>query len=1169
MSARAADALPDSSARRRDSQGGSSQSRRHAGGSSRADGDGDWRRLPAAAVAADASSEALVAESPPVQREGSRMHRRRAQQDSQQWDSAAWDDRSWRESSQSWWAGTGSSSWSTSGWEADDWKASASSSRGSRAANGPRDLDLGDKGHPSSSSSSRRQGGKGGKGAGRSERGDGGRKGGKRGGESVEANSSAAAAVEDAENDAGEWTCGACTLINPTDSACCAACETPNPGRPSKGAGKGRRGKAGGGSGAKGKKQPSRSAASAAQLVDSEGEGDLLPETLGDTVSERLAAQLSAGRYECMICLGQVARKAAIWSCDQCWAAFDLSCIREWVETSGARSVSQFAWQCPGCRYERVGPLPDYRCYCGQVLQPELNPHWLPHSCGSVCDRRRPGCPHPCAQLCHPGPCQPCASLGPAGGCHCGREVKDATRCGEPTAWSCRNTCGKELSCGSHRCPLICHAGPCPPCAVAVQSSCFCGAVQDERRLCGQEAFSCRGICSKILGCGVHSCERLCHEGDCGTCPREPATWGDRCACGQVQSCSSRADGALLSLPSAPRKSCGDPLPLCRGSCSRSHPGCGHTCGQPCHDGACGPCERKCKRACRCGRSSLEVPCMEREEVCCPGANHRQHEDHLCLEVCGKALACGEHVCEEFCHLGKCPPCRVVLPVPLSCACGARVASGVSRCGTQPPYCDEPCQGTLDCGHSCRARCHTGPHPLCCELVSKVCFGGHRMLPPRHCHLAAISCGETCKKALPCGHDCAATCHTGDCPPCSNACGKPRGCCEHPCEAACHPEAPCPDEPCRRKVRQSCACGLRLENKLCGAYSKAASKASAQASIKCAGICDRSTRSSGAPPSTGGARAGDAAVQFASDLVKIAADHRKFVQVLEDHFWAIYCSVKAADAPPPQPLPALDSLRCFLAVEYARLYWRLQAKISADATMDGWWLLRLQPTPIITRAGREGHDLPPPYPLLSQLLGASAMTAGLSTAQRPSLGSQPRLRFSGFDAGKSFGEDVYDLVGIDAEGFLGVRRGDHGEVLAYFQRGAAALAVVRRLTGEPSAQTGQALPVVTALPAADRGAAIAASAAVASSSSRGGWGSIATGVGPAAAAARATDGVRGLTVTLEQTLGSNAVGRPTASAALARRERHAAEAAAAAAAAAAQQQQEQEEEAAHPAEDDP
>lgn len=48
--------------------------------------------------------------------------------------------------------------------------------------------------------------------------------------------------------------------------------------------------------------------------------------------------------------------------------------------------------------------------------------------------------------------------------------------------------------------------------------SCRCGRLQ-EKRTCAQRDFSCGKKCGRELSCGGHSCERLCHGGECGDCP--------------------------------------------------------------------------------------------------------------------------------------------------------------------------------------------------------------------------------------------------------------------------------------------------------------------------------------------------------------------------------------------------------------------------------------------------------------------------------------------------------------------------------------------------------------------------------------------------------------------------------------------------------------------------
>jgi hypothetical protein len=75
------------------------------------------------------------------------------------------------------------------------------------------------------------------------------------------------------------------------------------------------------------------------------------------------------------------------------------------------------------------------------------------------------------------------------------------------------------------------------------------------------------------------------------------------------------------------------------------------------------------------------------------------------------------------------------------------------------------CTREHPCAHKVRHACHVDGHcPPCVELVSKPCWGGHTVLDHIRCHVAAISCGKPCAKALACGdHVCPELCHQGEC----------------------------------------------------------------------------------------------------------------------------------------------------------------------------------------------------------------------------------------------------------------------------------------------------------------------------------------------------------------------------------------------------------------------
>ncbi len=111
--------------------------------------------------------------------------------------------------------------------------------------------------------------------------------------------------------------------------------------------------------------------------------------------------------------------------------------------------------------------------------------------------------------------------------CHCGK-VSKPVRCSQ-ASFSCGKLCGKRLACG-HRCPHKCHPGTCPECMLTATVSCHCGA-ETQTLPCSQRDFRCDRACGKVLACGRHKCEKVCHDGSCGGCPME----GPRlCPCGKV-----------------------------------------------------------------------------------------------------------------------------------------------------------------------------------------------------------------------------------------------------------------------------------------------------------------------------------------------------------------------------------------------------------------------------------------------------------------------------------------------------------------------------------------------------------------------------------------------------------------------------------------------------------
>jgi transcriptional repressor NF-X1 len=421
---------------------------------------------------------------------------------------------------------------------------------------------------------------------------------------------------------------------------------------------------------------------------------------------------------------------------------------------------------------------------------------------------------------------------------------------------SCGTVCNKRLGCGNHSCTRICHDGPCPPCEVREQVQCYCGK-DDKEVTCGQgEAevceilengkvktwfgrYACEQPCERPFDCGNHHCSKSCHPPSRTPppCPRSPSVL-THCPCGKhlisPNSSSYFPPGAFLV-----RGSCSAPVPTCTSICGKTLEGCDHPCGERCHEGPCPPCARPVVRPCRCGNITRTVVCAKLKttgeilcdrpcralracgrhtcgRVCCPlatlavaggakGKRRARAADeivdveglHECDLVCGKALACGNHTCEERDHRGTCPPClrssfdevspaffrpyisRTQLSLPqMICNCGRTVLMPPIPCGTRLS-CTYPCtRPPPACGHGRTPHaCHADDVncPPCPFLTRKLCACGKREVDNVRCSQEKVACGTVCGKLLGCGfHRCTKLCHGDDCGPCTTTCGKPR-----------------------------------------------------------------------------------------------------------------------------------------------------------------------------------------------------------------------------------------------------------------------------------------------------------------------------------------------------------------------------------------------------------
>jgi transcriptional repressor NF-X1 len=586
--------------------------------------------------------------------------------------------------------------------------------------------------------------------------------------------------------------------------------------------------------------------------------------------SQVMAQQLKNGAYECMICTETIRHAVATWSCRECYRVFHLFCVKKWAKSDGSGVGVSF--RCPSCQTQFNDCPNRYYCFCGKQVDPQPDAFITPHTCGDTCGRkRRNGCPHPCPLQCHPGPCAECTAIAPPVRCPCGQS-QYTYPCGKPDPKkTCGGTCGKLLGCKNHRCADPCHHGPCRPCQVTPAALCRCG--KEERTVtCGAPEFSCNKPCGKTQRCGNHQCPTLCHDGACPPCDTDPAVVFT-CPCGKQPL-------------RGPRKLCTDPVPTCESVCGRVLL-CGeHKCGKSCHEGPCPTCDANVQLRCRCANTQKRVICgqvgelqcnkqckarldcgrHECQVICCA---HRRSADptvHHCSRVCGKQLPCG-HPCDEPCHRGACPPCVNIVTDELACACGNSVLMPPQPCGTQPPQCDMPCPRMYStCDHTpLPHNCHFGACPPCTAKVDRDCVGGHTVVRAVMCSSGPVSCGNACKRALPCGHGCPLKCHGGECvdPAKPRKCVQPCGAtlpCGHSCKAKCHadrPGQPCP--PCTSTEELPCECGFSRVKLTCAEFQQRLAETPPEAAVvgKCTTDCDHKRRLAALDPGMRGEESHD------------------------------------------------------------------------------------------------------------------------------------------------------------------------------------------------------------------------------------------------------------------------------------------------------------------------
>lgn len=291
--------------------------------------------------------------------------------------------------------------------------------------------------------------------------------------------------------------------------------------------------------------------------------------------------------------------------------------------------------------------------------------------------------------------------------------------------------------------------------------TCWCEKELDPKIIGGLPPHSCGQTCGKTRTFPKpcpHPCDLICHSGPCPPCSHMGPV--QSCFCGK-NSTSRKCTETNYETGWSCDSVCGDVMP------------CGdHTCPRLCHEGLCGACETEVDSRCYCGKVEKKLKCCDKEEE---RESYAWTGSFDCQQSCGRLMDCKEHGCEKQCH----PQDEVSSHCPRSpdmvthCPCGKTRLQDIAGEDYQPrnsckdpiPNCKEACGKQLPCGHQCTAICHSGNCLPCLLTVSITCRCGRNSFNTI-CHQGndePPQCLRICKANLNCGrHECGERCCTGE-----------------------------------------------------------------------------------------------------------------------------------------------------------------------------------------------------------------------------------------------------------------------------------------------------------------------------------------------------------------------------------------------------------------------
>lgn len=406
------------------------------------------------------------------------------------------------------------------------------------------------------------------------------------------------------------------------------------------------------------------------------------------------------------------------------------------------------------CHKDSCGPCPleaPRTCPCGKSHYTLPCTQETP-TCGDTCGLLLQCGAHHCSRRCHRDNCGTCLEVV-SKPCRCGLHTKEQPckkeflceskcrrtkncgrhqcnrKCCDGNCPPCEKPCSRTLACGTHKCASVCHRGQCYPCPLTAEIKCRCSKTVLSVP-CGRQKHTkpprCTKPCRLPPKCH-HPTQKphRCHFGDC---------------------------------------------PQCQQMCGRIHEICKHSCPEMCHSAVLvkiesikkpiGPWE---KQAAQFEIRDLSCPdCKVPVPVTCLGGHDTSNwpcylsKPSSCQRSCGRMLKCGNHMCSRPCHVveGSSPP---------------------TEAGDSCETCEEGCllPRPEGCTHRCPRPCHPAPCEPCRSLMKLRCHCGLNQLFVRCVEWTTAStetkdslqsCGNQCPKNFQCGHRCRANCHSGECP---------------------------------------------------------------------------------------------------------------------------------------------------------------------------------------------------------------------------------------------------------------------------------------------------------------------------------------------------------------------------------------------------------------------